>query len=141
MKLYVESSAVLAWMFGEPAGESVRQALAGAELIVTSDLTLVECERAVIRVQASNTLSEAHAAELRARLNAAAGHWNLLRVDRDVVERARRPFPGEPIRTLDAIHLASVLVARSALGGLVLMSLDRRVRAAGAQLGLDILPA
>ncbi len=140
MRLYAESSAVLAWLFGEPAGVAVRQALAGADLIVTSDLTFVECDRVVIRAQASDGLAEARAADIRARLNAAAAHWILLRVDRDVVDRARRPFPAEPIRALDAIHLASALVARAALEGLILLSLDRRVRGAGKQLGLEVLP-
>lgn len=141
MRLYAESSAVLAWLLGEPAGDRVRQALAGAELIVASDLTLVECDRVLIKARSSGDLSEARAADLRARLNAAATHWNLLRVDPEVVERARRPFPGEPIRTLDALHLASALVARAAVAGLALLSLDVRIRASGQQLGLTVLPA
>lgn len=141
MTLYVESSAVLAWLLGEPAGEQVRQALATSELIVSSDLTLVECDRVLIRAQALGYLSEAGGADLLVRLNRAAAHWNLLRIDSEVVERARRPFPGEPIRTLDALHLASALVARAAVEGLVMLSLDRRVRAVGKRLGLNVLPA
>jgi hypothetical protein len=56
------------------------------------------------------------------------------------VDRARQPFPGSPIRTLDAIHLASVLVARSAVAGLELLSLDNRIRDVGKKLGLTLLP-
>jgi hypothetical protein len=56
------------------------------------------------------------------------------------VDRARRPFPGDPVRTLDAIHLASVLVARSAVAGLELLSLDERIRSVGKKLGLTLLP-
>ena len=62
------------------------------------------------------------------------------RVAPETVERARQPFPGEPIRTLDAIHLASVLVARTAIVGLALLSLDDHVRKARKKLGLDIIP-
>lgn len=141
MRLYAESSAVLAWLFGEPLGEAIRGALAAAQLIVASDLTLVECDRVLIRAQTLRLCSEAHSADLRARLNAAAARWNLLHVDRDVVDRARRPFPGEPIRTLDAIHLASALIARTELEGLVMLSVDQRIRTAGKQLGLNVLPA
>ena len=141
MTLYAESSAVLAWLLGEPAGERVRRALAEAELVVASDLTLVECDRMLIRARTSGDLSESADADLRARLNAASLHWNLLRVDSQVVERARRPVPGEPIRTLDALHLASAVVARAAVAGLALLSLDSRIRAAGAQLGLSVRPA
>jgi hypothetical protein len=59
----------------------------------------------------------------------------------DVLEAAKRPFPNEPVRTLDAIHLASALLARSAISGLALLSLDLRVRAAAAALGFKVLPS
>jgi prevent-host-death family protein len=57
------------------------------------------------------------------------------------VERARRPFPVEPVRTLDALHLASALVASARVTDLALLSLDERVRTAGRALGLPIVPA
>ena len=55
-------------------------------------------------------LTEAEAADRRAHLIAAAAHWHVLRIAAEIVDRARQPFPGDPIRTLDAIHLASLLV-------------------------------
>jgi hypothetical protein len=64
----------------------------------------------------------------------------VLRIGAEIVERARQPFPGEPIRTLDAIHLASVLVARSAVAGLALLSLDDRIRRTARRLGLRVRP-
>jgi predicted nucleic acid-binding protein len=64
----------------------------------------------------------------------------VLRVAAEVVERARQPFPGEPIRTLDALHLASALVARSAVPGLQLLSLDDRLRRRAKALGFGIVP-
>lgn len=70
----------------------------------------------------------------------AAAHWHVLRIGPEIVERARQPFPGEPIRTLDAIHVASVLVARSAMAGLELLSVDHRIRGVARQLGLTLLP-
>ena len=140
MNLYAESSAVLAWLLDEKSAADVRRSLADAEIIVASDLTLVECDRVLLRAAALGELTEAEAADRRAHLTAAASHWQVLRVAPEIVERARQPFPGEPIRTLDAIHLASVLVARTALVGLNLLSLDDRVRKAGKKLGLDIIP-
>lgn len=56
------------------------------------------------------------------------------------MERARRPFPGEPLRTLDALHIASALTARSAVPGLALLTLDNRVRGSAAELGFRIVP-
>jgi predicted nucleic acid-binding protein len=140
VSLYAESSAVLAWLLDEDSGEAVRESLAAEQLVVASDLTLIECDRVLQRATALGELSEADAADRRAHLNTVASHWTLMRIGPEVVERARQPFPGEPIRTLDAIHLATLLVARSALAGLALLSLDRRVRGAALGLGIELRP-
>ncbi len=141
MNVYAESSAVLAWLLGEDDSPRVRDVLAGSSLVLASDLTLVECDRVLIRAVALGELSEADAADRRAQLNAAAAHWHVLRVSADIVERARRPFPGKPVRTPDAIHLASALASRSAIAGVQLLSLDDRIRAAAQGLGLRVQPA
>ena len=140
MNIYAESSAVLAWLLGEEAGQFVRDVLRRAELVMASDLTLVECDRVLIRAVTTGEIEEAAAADRRARLNAAAGHWHLWRVGSDIIERARHPFPAEPVRTLDAIHLASALAVRSAVPGVELLRLDARFRRAAKQLGFHVLP-
>ena len=140
MIVYAESSAVLAWLLGEDAGPRVRKILADASLVLASDLTLVECDRVLIRAAAFGELTEADAANRRAHLTTAAAHWHLLRVGSEVVDRARQPFPGEPIRTLDALHLASVLVARAAVPDVELLSLDDRIRGAAERIGLTPIP-
>jgi len=141
VNLYAESSAVLAWLLDEPTAPAVRQLLGGAKVIVASDLTLIECDRVLLRALALGELTEAQAADRRAHLIAAAAHWHILRIAAETVDRARQPFPGDPIRTLDAIHLASLVVARSALVGLRLLSLDERVRQAAKGLGFAVEPA
>lgn len=141
MSLYAESSAVLGWLLNEESAPQVRRWLAAAEIIVASDLTLIECDRVLLRAVTLGELTEAEAADRREHLVTAASHWQVLRVTPEVVDRARQPFPGEPIRTLDAIHLASALVARTAIAGLKLLSLDDRVRRTAKRLGLEILPA
>ena len=140
MRIYAESSAVLAWLLGEQTGHSVREVLRHAEFVMASDLTLLECDRVLIRAVTTGEIDEAAAADRRAHLNAAAGHWHLQRVSWDIVERARHPFPAEPVRTLDAIHLASALAVRSAVPGVELLSLDERIRRAGKQLGFRLQP-
>ena len=140
MNLYAESSAVLAWLLDEPTAPAVRRLLGEAEAIIASDLTLIECDRVLLRAVALEELTEAEAADRRAHLVAAAAHWQVLRIAAEVVDRARQPCPGAPIRTLDAIHLASLLVARSAVAGLRLLSLDERVRQAATGLGVAVEP-
>lgn len=141
MNLYAESSAVLAWLLSEPAGSRVSEALANAAAVVASDLTLIECDRVLIRAVVLGELAEADAASRRAHLTVAAAHWNILRIGPAIVDRARQPFPSEPLRTLDAIHLASALAARSAMADLELLSLDDRIRAAARRLGFPLQPA
>ena len=141
MKLYVESSAVLAWLLEQDSGELVADSLAHAELVVASDLTLIECDRVLIRAVVLGELDEADADDRQARLNAVATQWTLLGLGDEIMERARRPFPTEPIRTLDAIHLASALIGRKAIPELAMLSLDTRVRRAANRLGFPLVPS
>jgi predicted nucleic acid-binding protein len=130
----------VAWLFAEPGAADCARLLGEAALVVASDLTLIECDRTMIRAEAATQLLPAAAAERKAALSRAAAHWSVFRLDGEVVERARRAFPNEPIRTLDAIHLATALVGRSAIGDLTLLSLDERVRENGRALGFQVLP-
>ncbi|HEX6901280.1 MAG TPA: type II toxin-antitoxin system VapC family toxin [Thermoanaerobaculia bacterium] len=140
MNLYAESSAVLAWLFEERTADDVEAAFNAAEIVVASDLTLVECDRALIRARATGELSEFEANRRRTILEASSSYWTFIKIDREVLERARHRFPGEPLRTLDALHVASALAARSVVPDLALLSLDGRVRENCAALGFDVLP-
>lgn len=141
MTLYAESSAVLAWLLDEEAGAEIRLLLSEAAIIVASDLTIVESERILQRAAALGELREGDVADLRAHLARTASQWHVLRISPEVVARAGQPFPSEPLRTLDAIHLASALVARSIMPGLEVLTLDARVRRAATGLGFRVRPA
>jgi predicted nucleic acid-binding protein len=138
--LYAESSAILAWLLGEERGVTVADLLADSDGIIASDLTLVECERVLIRAWSTGSITEAELNDQSSELARVSTHWTRLRLDETVVERARRPFPVEPIRTLDALHLASALVARSVAPGLRLLTLDQRVRENAERLGFSTVP-
>jgi len=47
--VYAESSAVLAWLLGEPSQNVVLEQLRGAERVVSSSLTALECARGLAR--------------------------------------------------------------------------------------------
>ena len=140
MNLYAESSAVLAWLLGETRAAQARRYLMQADIVLSSDLTLVECERVIIRARSLGEITERRAHSCRDRLIRAGSSWHILRVGADIVARARLPFPAEPIRTLDALHLASAIVGRTAIPDLALLSLDDRIRSAAQQLGFEVLP-
>lgn len=141
MNLYAESSAVVAWLLGEERGDDVRERLSAARLVLTSDLTLIECDRVLHRAMTLGELGQADAARRRTFAATAAEHWAVLAIDGEIVERARRAFPLEPIRTLDAIHLSTALAARSLVTDLQLLSLDERICGNAAELGFDVVPA
>lgn len=118
----------------------MRQLISGAELVLASELTIVECERVLIRAVALNQLGEADLSARRAWLQAAAAHWTLFALDRQILERACRPFPKEPIRTLDALHLSTAVFARTVVPDVRFLSLDDRVRSSARELGFEVLP-
>ena len=141
MILYAESSAVLAWLLAEPEGEKVALALRAADHVIVSDLLFVECDRACIRAETLAALTPGQAAAVRARLARVGAHWETLRLSPPVIERSRQPFPVEPVRSLDAIHLSSALDVRPALPEIQVLSLDERVRRNALKLGFEVIPA
>lgn len=140
MTVYAESSAVLAWLFGEDAGGDVRPVLEGAARVVASDLTTVEVLRALGRALRDGLANEGDAAERTGEYRRVSAQWTFLRLDGPVLERAARPFPAEPVRTLDALHLATTLGLREAGEEVTVLSLDRRVRGNAEALGFDVAP-
>ncbi len=140
MIVYAETSAVLRWLFNEIGGIEILDLLRDAEKIVCSRLTLIEARRAIHRAVVMKRIRDVEAAELRAALSQAAARWALLEMSPEVAVRAEQSFPAEPVRTLDAIHLASALLLREALTALMLLSTDDRVRENAKLLGLEIVP-
>lgn len=109
-------------------------------MVLTSDLSLVECERALHRLDSLGLLSPTQIADLRDRLRIVTTHWTFMALDREVVESAKDSFPVEPVRSLDALHLASALRAADLLPGLAILSLDQRIRDNALPLGLPVHP-
>ena len=132
---------MLAWLLGEPRATDVRESLGSADVVIASDLTLVECDRVLIRAAYLGEVTEADAAARRAELQTGSAHWTVLRLGADIIDRARQRFASEPVRTLDALHLASALAAKAALSDLAVLSLDERIRTNARALGFSVVPA
>jgi predicted nucleic acid-binding protein len=141
MILYAESSAVLRWLFNDVQADQVFEDLVQARKVVCSRLTLVECRRAARRALSESRIVEAQLGEVLSVLAQSAARWAVLELTPDVAERAGGRFLHEPVRTLDAIHLASMAVLRESLPDLVVLSTDARVRESSAQLGFEVRPA
>lgn len=141
MIVYAESSAVLAWLLGEPSAAGVRRILAGAERVVASSLTGLECARGLARGRASRRLSPGDELAALRLLDIAESNWDVHDLSEQVVARARARFPSEPVRTLDALHLATAALFHEALGPVTLLSFDDRIRANASGLGLELAPS
>lgn len=82
-----------------------------------------------------------HARELGERLGEGVrllvGRLALLGLERPVLARAREPFP-RPVRTLDAIHLASADFLRDQGQQVTLATYDSRMREAARDMGFEL---
>lgn len=125
--VYLETSALLTWLLGEPRSPEVVSRLNTARTVVTSVLTLLECERALVRIEAEERLRAGDCQKLKGMLAKASSEWTLMEVSREVRSRAAHAFPVEPLRTLDAIHLSTALAFMKVYPELLMLSYDRRV--------------
>ena len=103
-RLYVETSALLRVLLD--GDESLRPALSG-EGLCTSALTFVEAARAVSRARRERRLDATEAREAERRLAAFERSCDTIAIGEDILRRARQELSEEPVRSLDAIHLAS----------------------------------
>jgi predicted nucleic acid-binding protein len=134
--VYLETSALLAWLLGEARAPEVARAIDEADMVVSSVLTLVEAERALVRAEILNILNAADAERLRGLLSRSRQGWTLMEISADVRVRACRFFPVEPLRTLEALHLATALLFMQAFPSLKLLSCDQRMLRNARALGL-----
>jgi predicted nucleic acid-binding protein len=137
--LYAETSAVLRVLAEGDRG--LAAALAGAGRLVTSALTFVEAERGLRRAVAEDRLDAARHRAAQRWLAQFARSCEVVQVTEAVLDRARQAFPVEPVRTLDALHLATAKLWDDEVGGLTVLSTDRRVRANASAWGFALLPA
>ncbi len=135
--VYLESSAVLQWLLGQSGAADVRNTIDRAEIVLSSMLTLTESERVLLRTESHGAITGGDAQRLRGMLNRAQASWTRMRVSDEVLARAARAFPVEPVRTLDAIHLATALEFASTFPDLRVLSFDARVRSNAEALGLS----
>ena len=132
----MESSALVAALL-ERDTAIVKKVSRGTQQ-VTSALTLAEAGRAIIRARATGRLTaEEEQAAVRA-LRTFERRCFILDVDRAVLDRVRRPFPVEPIRTLDAVHLATADLLGEPPSLVTIVTRDGRVRENAEALGFTV---
>lgn len=124
---YADTSALVKFVVIEAESHLLRDWIvdAGAEL-ATSDLARTELVRSVRR----------RAPEALGRARDVLSRLLLIRADAQIFDEAARLMPAE-VRSLDAVHLASVLALGDDLEAVV--TYDRRMTEAAQSLGLQIV--
>lgn len=131
---------MLAVLLREDRARAVQDAMQAASNVVTSALTAVECSRALIHAKRRGRIDETEERRLQRALKEAEAEWNVQAITARVMFRAREPLPADPIRTLDALHIATILQLHVSFSDLALVSLDRRMRECVAAVGIPVLP-
>lgn len=136
MSLYVESSSLLCYLYGESRFEKVMQILESHESIVTSQLTMIETERTLTKDYALGKMNELQHRYQNMLLRTTTSTWQFLELTPTIRKRAGEKFPIEPVRNLDAIHLSSMLEAVELYPDLKVLSFDERILENVKMLGL-----
>ena len=136
MTTYVDSSVLLTAVLEDRASPLDLSVLSRT---VSSDLLAVECARTQDRLRLQFP-EDAEDLERRARI--LAGHLaqvDLAPIDDDVLAAAARPLP-VPLKTLDAIHLATALELRAkGAADLVMATHDAQLARAARLFGLSVI--
>ncbi len=128
--LYVETSAALRAVLERGLSAEIERRLMAAGTLLTSRLSLIETARAFHRLRASSRASERDLARAERELDELWSRCDVWELTPEVCDLAARVAPGHPLRTLDAIHVATLLLARRRLGDVGLLTADDRLRAA-----------
>lgn len=125
--LYIETSAILCWLLGEPDSKIVMDAVNSCDMILTSVLSIIETERSLIRAEANELITNGERQKLKGIFYKTSKSWMYLEINEAVGKRACMSFPIEPIRSLDAIHLATALEFIQLYPELSILSFDKRI--------------
>lgn len=132
---YIETSLLLSALL-EDDPEAV-EALRRARHPVTSMLTMAESRRALRRARATGRIPEEREAQCLHVLATTFDAWVLVRITDEVLQRAGEPFEMEPVRTLDAVHLATAQLL-GAPADVTVLTRDDRVRRNAAAMGFAL---
>lgn len=139
--MYVDTAVVVKLVVREP-DSSHWAALVDGQVLWSSEVMLTECFSALLRKQREGAISAAHRTRAwrrieddiaRARLSLVPLSADLLRAANVVLEKCH---PAVPLRSLDAVHLASAQHRQS----WPLATSDGRMRQAATLLGLRLSP-
>jgi predicted nucleic acid-binding protein len=105
---------------------------------ITCALTLAEAARAIVRARVGERLTVAEERAAVRALRRFARRCYVVAVTDEVLARVGRPFPMEPVRTLDAVHIATAESLGEPPQLMAIVTRDIRVRENAAALGYAV---
>jgi predicted nucleic acid-binding protein len=134
LNVYVDSSVLLRVVLGEPDRLDIWSTITNP---VASELIRLECLRTIDRARIRLGIDDRQIAHFRADVLEAIDAFSLVALDSVVLERAAEPFP-TALGSLDAIHLASALLARDSVDGLAFATHDDELGTAARATGFAV---
>ena len=127
MWTYFDTSALVKRYVDEPGRREVLQLLRRNEC-VTSAVLPVELRSGLRRRVAEGSIDAARLPAILKHVAADRPYWTLVEIGTEVLAGAETLVAAHPIRTLDAIHVASaqLFAARVSMPGLTFVSADKR---------------
>lgn len=134
MNMYIDSSVLLRVVLGESGRLNLWSRI---ETAISSELIRLECLRTIDRARIRFALKDKSVARYRAAVMEVLDTFSLISLDSFIVERASDPFP-TGLGSLDAIHLATALLAREEFEGLELATHDDELATAARAVGFRV---
>ena len=139
MWAYCDTSALVKRYVEEVGRHEVQQLLRRYDCVASAVLP-VELRSALRRRVSEGSLDPTLLPKILSRVAADRAYWNLIEVGADVLATAETLVATHPIRTLDAIHVASaqLFAARVPTDELIFVSADTRQTQAATAIGLVV---
>jgi len=125
--IYLETSAILRSIFESGITPEIEDEIKKAKKIFTSRLSIVETSRALFHVKNINRFSEVQILKCERSIEELWKHCCIWEISKDICDLAAIISPKKTLRSLDALHIATFLLAKQNFPQLKMISCDKRI--------------
>jgi len=142
VNLYLDTSALIKLYVDEQGARSARDAVARADIVLTSALAYVEARAGLARRRREAGLMPSEYRRCLRDLDVDWPRYRRVAVTEALIQDAARVAEVLHLRAYDAVHLASAQFVAERLGAPVVFACwDGRLREAAGKVGLQVKPA
>lgn len=140
--LYLDTSALMKLWLYEPTSEEVHRAFEDAPRVASCAIARLEARATLARVLRERRLPYAHLPVVEQKVAQDLDQMTFLGVDDYLITAAGALASRHPLKSLDALHLATALVLPHTFPGMpwVFMTFDLKLSRAAAAEGLNVWP-